>query len=173
MNPFWRGCVSSALVLAAATSFAQAADPQRQAEVARRGSAVMPFSLEATKHIFTKTARGGVQQVVAAKGVDAAQVRLVRRHLREIRQQFLHGDFSGPAHIHGPDMPGLAQLQAARPGAISVTYRPVGRGAELTYSTRDPKLVDALHRWFDAQLSDHGKDATAGDHHHHPGMSPH
>ena len=39
-------------------------------------------------------------------------------------------------------------------------------GAELTYRTADPKLVAALHKWFNAQLSDHGADAMAGHQHH-------
>jgi hypothetical protein len=69
------------------------ANSQRQAEVAERGKDVMPFSLPATTHVFTKTAEGGVQQVVAKKADDAAQVKLVREHLQAIRAQFLTGDF--------------------------------------------------------------------------------
>jgi hypothetical protein len=145
---------------------AQQASPQRQRDVARRGADVMPFNLEATTHVFTKTARGGIQRVVAKNPSDLGQVRLVREHLREIQLQFEHGDFSGPAHIHGQDMPGLAELQAAPRGAISLAYQQVQAGAQLTYSSRDRKLVAALHRWFDAQLSDHGKDAMAGHLHH-------
>ena len=141
---------------------AQTRDAKRQADVARRGGDVMPFSLPATLHVFTKAADGGIQKVVARKSTDAAQVQLVRRHLREIRQQFLQGDFSGPAHIHGHDMPGLAVLKAARPGQIAITYREVAGGAELSYATAEPGLVQALHAWFDAQLSDHGSDAMAG-----------
>jgi hypothetical protein len=152
---------------------AGAADPARQAEVATRGAEVMPFSLAATRHIFTKTDVGGVQRVVARKTGDAAQVRLVRQHLREIRSQFRQGDFSGPAHIHGADMPGLAQLKAAQPGEIAIGYKDVPGGAELAYRTRNPALVTALHSWFDAQLSDHGHDAMAGDEHHRGGMHHH
>lgn len=167
MNRSVLGCLSAALVLAQVPSLAQAADPQRQADVARRGPDVMPFSLEATQHIFIKTARGGIQQVVARNRADAVQIRLVRQHLKEIRQQFLSSDFSGPAHIHGHGMPGLAELEAAPRGAISVAYAQLEAGARLTYSTRDPKLVKSLHRWFDAQLSDHGADAMEGHMRHH------
>lgn len=141
-------------------------DAQRQAEVAGRGNDVMPFSLAATTHIFTKTAEGGIQQVVAKKSADAAQVQLVRQHLQEIREQFLKGDFSGPAHIHGQNMPGLADLKAAKPGQIAITYKDVEGGAQLAFKTSDPALIAALHKWFDAQLSDHGKDAMEGDAHH-------
>ena len=135
------------------------ADVQRQAEVSERGKDVMPFSLAATTHIFSKTAEGGVQKVVAQHAGDAAQVKLVREHLQQIRGQFLRGDFSGPSHIHGYDMPGLAELREAKPGQISITYKEVLAGAELSYESKNVPLVTALHRWFDAQLSDHGKDA--------------
>lgn len=145
---------------------ATATDAQRQAEVAKLGAEVMPFDLKATTHVFTKSPDGGAQLVVAKKAADALQVKLVREHLREIQAQFLKGDFSGPSHIHGADMPGLAELQAARPGQVSIEYKEVKSGAELTYRTADTKLVAAVHRWFDAQLSDHGADAMAGHMHH-------
>jgi hypothetical protein len=138
------------------------ADAQREAEVSHRGEEVMPFSLAATTHIFTKNAEGGMQQVVAKKSTDADQVKLVREHLLEIRKQFLNGDFSDPARIHGDDMPGLADLKTAKPGQISIVYQDVEGGAELIYKTSDASLVTALHKWFDAQLSDHGKDAMEG-----------
>ncbi|OZI66980.1 aspartate carbamoyltransferase [Bordetella genomosp. 11] len=135
------------------------ADTQRQAEVSRRGKDVMPFSLSATTHIFTRNAEGGVQRVVAKDASDTTQVTLIRQHLQEIRQQFLKGDFSDPSHIHGQDMPGLAELTKARPGQLDIAYQEVEGGAQLIYTTTEPTLVVALHKWFDAQLSDHGKDA--------------
>lgn len=152
-----------------AAHMAVMADAQRQAEVSQRGRDVMPFSLAATTHIFTKNAEGGVQQVVAKKSTDTDQVKLIRQHLQEIRGQFLKGDFSGPTHIHGQDMPGLADLKAAKPGQIVIGYKDIEGGAELTYKTQDMALVAALHKWFSAQLSDHGKDAMEG-HMHHAGM---
>lgn len=135
------------------------ADAQRQTEVSRRGKDVMPFSLSATTHIFTKNAEGGVQRVVAKDPSDTTQVKLIRQHLQEIRQKFLKGDFSDPSHIHGQDMPGLAELTKARPGQLDIAYQEVQGGAQLIYKTTEPTLVVALHKWFDAQLSDHGKDA--------------
>jgi hypothetical protein len=145
---------------------AHAADTQRQAEVARLGADVMPFSLKATTHIFTKTSAGGAQRVVARNAADTKQVGLVRAHLHEIQTQFLNGDFSGPSHIRGSEMPGLAQLKTAKPGQVAIDYKDVTGGAELTYRTIDAALVTALHEWFDAQLSDHGADAMAGHPHH-------
>jgi hypothetical protein len=138
------------------------ADAQRQAEVSGRGKEVMPFSLAATTHIFTKTPEGGVQQVVAKKTTDATQAKLIRQHLKEIREQFLNGDFAGPSHIHGQDMPGLADLKVAKPGQITIAYKNIEGGAQLIYNTSQANLVAALHKWFGAQVSDHGKDATEG-----------
>lgn len=164
MTKHFLGAAVAALILLPLSS--HAADPARQAEVARRGADVMPFNLKATTHIFTKTADGGVQRVVAKNAADKREVDLIRAHLHEIQGQFLKGDFSGPSHIHGDQMPGLSQLQAATPGKIAIDFREVDGGAELTYRTVDPKLVSPLHAWFDAQLSDHGPDAMAGHHQH-------
>ena len=139
------------------------ASEDRQAEVAKRGEDVMPFNLHDTRHHFVKNEEGGLQQVLARASDDVNQVQLVRAHLKEIREQFLQGDFSGPAHIHGNDMPGLRELEESEPGQIKITYTDVDSGAELNYVTSNTELVTALHVWFDAQVSDHGKDAS--EHH--------
>lgn len=143
------------------------ADAQRQAAVAARGADVMPFDLAATVHVFSSTPEGGVQQVVARNVNDSRQVALVREHLLDIRTRFLKGDYSGPAHIHGEDMPGLAALRTAEPGKLAIGYREVPGGAELEYTTHDQRLADAIHAWFGAQLGDHGKDAVEGHTHDH------
>ncbi len=149
------------------------ADASRQSEVAKRGGDVMPFDLAWTTHVFTKTAEGGVQEVVVKKSADGQQVRLIRQHLHQIRAQFLAGDFAGPTQIHGQAMPGLAELKAAKPGQITISYKDVKGGAALTYATPHAALVAALHEWFDAQLSDHGHDAMEGDVHPHGGTMRH
>jgi hypothetical protein len=157
------------LAAAALPGWSQTVDAARIGEVAKRGADVMPFDVKATLHIFTETGDGGVQRVVARNRGDVAQTQLVRQHLQELRGQFLRGDFSGPEHIHGAGMPGLAALRAAAPGSVAISYRDIPDGAELTYRTQDQALVAALHQWFTAQVSDHGPDAVVGHHdgHHH------
>ena len=142
-----------------------AADKARQDVVAERGADVMPFALNATTHIFTKTKTGGIQQVVTKSAKDAGQIGLIREHLKEIAAQFSKGDFSAPSHIHGDDMPGLAELTKADPSAIKVQYREIKSGASISYTTNNRELIKALHKWFDAQLSDHGHDAMQGHDH--------
>ena len=120
----------------------------------------MPFDLERTTHRFLKTDTAGVQVVVSDDG-DREQIALIRAHLRKEALLFRRGVFTDPITIHGPDMPGVAEL---RLGAqrIAVTYANVAAGGEIRYRTKDPELVAAIHRWFDAQTSDHG--AHAEDH---------
>lgn len=52
-------------------------------------------------------------------------------------------------------MPGLAELEKARSGQIKIEYKEVPRGGQISYSTASSELIDAIHRWFDAQLADH------------------
>jgi hypothetical protein len=144
------------------------ADEKRLDEVAKRGTHVMPFDLEKTTHVFSKTDQGGLQQVVVKDKSDTKQVKLIRAHLSEISEDFKRGDFSKPERIHGKGMPGLGELKSAKPGQISIEYSVLPDGAQIAYSTHSPQLIDAIHHWFDAQLSDHARHAVPG--HFHPHM---
>ena len=123
------------------------------------GSQVMPFDLSKTQHIFQMTESGGVQQVIARDSNDAEQVALIRQHLQHEAMRFSAGDFSDPTALHGADMPGIKEL-AAGSAQVRVEYSDLPNGAQLSFSTRDLHLITAIHRWFGAQLSDHGADAT-------------
>ena len=130
----------------------------RQHDVATRGTEVMPFDLERTVHVFTDTDDGGVQQVLARESTDKGQIALIRSHLQEEADRFAHGDFSDPAAIHGAEMPGLHEL-ATGVDRIEIQYAELPAGAEIRYSTADTSLVRAIHHWFAAQRSDHGRHA--------------
>jgi hypothetical protein len=136
-------------------------DRGRQAEVAKRGAEVMPFDLERTTHVFTPSASGGVQKVVADDPGDNEQIRLIREHVRGEAGRFARGDFDDPASIHGDDMPGLRTLRAEYEH-MRARYTELPDGAKTTYTSSDPTVVDALHDWFDAQLGDHGSHAEHG-----------
>ena len=84
---------------------------------------------------------------------------MIQGHLQEEAERFRRGDFGDPAAIHGDAMPGLAELRTGA-GQISVRYGPLPDGAQLRYTTEEPALVAALHQWFAAQTSDHGRHAT-------------
>ena len=73
--------------------------------------------------------------------------------------RFASGDYSDPTSLHGAEMPGLQELTAGA-ARIKVDYEALPNGAQITFSTDDIHLVTAVHRWFGAQLSDHGSDAT-------------
>jgi hypothetical protein len=153
------------LLIAGSVAANERAAESRLDEVQRRGLQVMPFSLEQTVHIFTKTDQGGIQQVVAKENAGAEQVGLIRKHLAEISRQFAQGDFSAPAKIHGEDMSGLAALREAKSGQIKIEYEDLEKGGQVVYSADDPDLLKAIHQWFDAQLKDHARHAIPGHTH--------
>ena len=153
------------LTLTHAVLAQEPASPERLNEVTQRGMHVMPFDLKQTQHIFNKTETGGVQQVIVKDPGNSKQIDLIRQHLTKISGEFSHGDFSDPEKIHGKDMPGLAALRTAKPGQLHVQYKELPDGAEITYSTENKALINAIHQWFDAQLADHGPDAMPGMNH--------
>jgi hypothetical protein len=155
-----------ALFIATPIHAEEKADEKRLDEVAERGAHVMPFDLEKTTHIFSKTDTGGIQQVIVKDKFDTEQIGLIRSHLSGITEEFKHGNFSNPEKIHGASMPGLAELKTAKAGQIKIEYKELPDGAEITYSTHIQKLKLAIHQWFDAQLSDHARHAVPGGHHH-------
>ena len=106
------------------------------------------------------TESGGVERVVTRNPDAADQVTLIQQHLQHEAEQFKRGNFSDPAALHGASMPGLAELQAGA-GKIKVSYAPLPSGAQITFETADVHLLTAIHRWFGAQLSEHGSDAKA------------
>ncbi len=63
-------------------------------------------------------------------------------------------------------MPGLDELRKAKPGQIDVVYKELPNGAEINYSTDSPVFINAIHQWFDAQLSDHARHAISGHSNH-------
>lgn len=131
-----------------------------QEHIHEMGPTVMPFDLGRTTHIFRMTDSGGVQSVVVKDLQDKEQIALIRQHLRHEAQAFQNGDYADPATLHGKGMPGLSELEKYH-AAIAVSYSDLPRGAALTFKTRKQHLVTAIHRWFGAQLSEHGADARA------------
>jgi len=132
----------------------------RQEMIHDAGSHVMPFELEQTTHIFSMTEDGGVQQVIANDPNDSTQVELIRQHIQHEAMLFGAGNFSDPMTLHGSDMPGIKELTAGAAN-LKVEYAELPDGAQITFTTQDISLITAIHRWFGAQLSDHGSDAIA------------
>jgi hypothetical protein len=132
----------------------------QQEHVHGMSHSVMPFDMAKTLHVFRMTESGGIQRVIVKDRSDAGQVTLIRAHLREEAERFQHGDFSDPAKLHGVTMPGLKELQVGAQ-RVKISYYDVPDGAEITFETTDPHLLTAIHRWFGAQLSEHGADAKA------------
>jgi len=135
-------------------------------EVAEKGRLVMPFNLEQTLHVFSKSEQGGVQQVIVKDESDKAQIALIQDHLDKIYNDFKNRDFSDPEKIHGADMPGLKALKNAAYDEITLQFRILANGAEIVYTAKSPVLIDAIHQWFDAQLSDHARHSTMHQLHH-------
>ena len=145
------------VLVACRSQAATPVSPERLEDVAARGAEVMPFDLERTTHIFQKTDSGGLQQVIS-DDQDTQQIALIREHLAEEAERFSRGDFHDPEMIHGENMAGLHQLVTGYE-RLTVSYSEIENGAQILYNTEDQALIEALHAWFDAQLSDHGPHA--------------
>lgn len=121
---------------------------------------VMPFDMAKTLHIFRMTEFGGIEQVVIRDPEYRDQIALIRQHLKHEAVKFQHGDYADPIRLHGANMPGVHELEQ-NPSQINVSYEELPNGAQLVFKTQGVALLTAVHRWFGAQLSEHGADARA------------
>ena len=152
--------VAFAAVLMACAAVPISAQLTQQEHVYQMSHGVMPFDMSKTVHIFRMTEQGGVQRVVIREPGASDQVALIQQHLKHEAEQFQKGNYSDPARLHGADMPGLKELQEGA-SHVKVSYAPLPNGAEITFETVDLHLLTAVHRWFGAQLSEHGAGAKA------------
>jgi hypothetical protein len=151
--------LSTVAVLAWTLAIVTTTGCTRQAQVAARGAQVMPFDLEQTIHVFQRLDDGGRQTVTVKDPANTQQITLIQSHLQHEADKFRRGDFSDPAYIHGDEMPGLAELKTGF-AQIDIRYTALPNGAEIRYTTTNPDLVMALHQWFRAQVSEHGRHAV-------------
>jgi hypothetical protein len=149
---------SIAFILVLAGSAAPAQTPQEH--VHHMSHEVMPFDMSKTLHVFKMTEEGGIERVIAKDAGDAEQIGLIQHHLMHEASRFQQGDYSDPRKLHGAAMPGLQELEAGA-NRVRITYSSRPDGAEIDFFTSDPHLLTAIHRWFGAQLSEHGADAKA------------
>jgi hypothetical protein len=150
------------LLFSAATllGYSAPALPQTvQEHVHGHGREVMSFDLAKTVHIFKMTKDGGTQKVIVRdKSSGSDQIQKIQSHLSMEATEFQKGNFADPIHLHGSTMPGLSEM---RSGAqhMTITYKALPNGAEIQFRANDIESITAIHRWFGAQLSEHGADA--------------
>lgn len=150
------------LFFSTAVSALENVPPKQTDDVHQRMQQVVPYALDQALQTFTKTVHGGVQHLVAKSPDNAHQIKLIQAYLLKIANEFRNGDFSATEQIHGPHMQGLAILKTAKPDDIKIEYKALENGGQIHYSTENVPFVQALHAWFDAQISEHGNDAIPG-----------
>jgi len=154
----------TAIVVCLNSSSVDASSPvdagSRQEHVHHMAHGVMPFDISRTIHIFKMTEFGGIQKVIAKDLADTEQIALIQQHLQHEAHMFQQGNFLDPAKLHGEDMPGLKAL-AAGASRMKISFAALATGAEIRFETTNLNLLTAIHRWFGAQLSEHGADARA------------
>lgn len=132
----------------------------RQNMIHSKSPMVMPFDMSKVTHYFIKTDDGGVLEIKAKDLKDKTQIPLIRKHLKEEKILFSNADFRDPKTLHGKNMPGLKILSESGK-KYKVEYEELPGGAGLTFKSKNPTVINAIHKWFDAQLKDHGKDAKS------------
>jgi hypothetical protein len=146
--------VLAAVACRPSASRAPAADSARFAAVQERGRAVMGVDQYTSAHVFEDLPDGGRIVLDRADAADTAGVATIRRHMREVADDFRRGDFTKPFRVHAQRVPGT-DVMAARRGAITYAVADRPRGAEVDIHTTDSAAVAAVHAFLAFQRSDH------------------
>jgi hypothetical protein len=136
---------------AAATA---ADDSARFAAVQTRGRSVMGVDQYTSAHVFEDLPDGGRIVLDRADAADTAGIATIRRHMREVADDFRRGDFAKPFRVHAQQVPGTDAM-ARRRDAITYTVVDRPRGAEVDIHTTDSAAVAAVHAFLAFQRSDH------------------
>jgi hypothetical protein len=126
----------------------------KEQKLDQRGDAHMGFDHTHTTHHFLITATGGTIQVEANDVADSASRDQIRHHLAEIAGKFTAGDFAMPQAIHNRVLPGVPEIIEHK-DAISWRYEEMERGGRVVITTADPKALDAVREFLQAQIEDH------------------
>lgn len=107
-----------------------------------------PFDGGRMARTLQPTATGGIEQVVARDPAQVTQLEQVRAHLLESAALFQQGRYEDPARLHGMVMPGSKELESGY-ARVQVDLAELPSGGQLTFTTSDQGLVQALHSWFE------------------------
>jgi acylphosphatase len=154
--------IACLLVLFFATAQAQESDAGKHAASSTEAHQSLPYAVDRALEGFVKTANGGIMQIVAKSADDTQQIKQMQQYLRQTADEYKKGDFSSTERFHGTDMPGLAQMKAAKADAIRYEYKALNNGGQIVFSSEDPQLLNALHAWIDAQIKEHGSAGLSG-----------
>jgi hypothetical protein len=129
-------------------------DKAHHEQVNERGDHTMGFSHAKTVHHFRLKDDGGIIEVTAIRGDDAASRDQIHRHLKHIAEMFSRGDFSAPMFIHGQTPPGVETMKRLK-AEIKYQYREIDRGAMVRITTTKAEAVKAVHEFLRFQIQDH------------------
>ena len=123
------------------------------ADMQARGRRVMGVDQYTSRHVFEPLPDGG-RIVLERQVADSVGVAQIRRHLREIAEEFSRGDFSAPSSVHADDVPGTRVMKAKR---VVIRYRmdSLPQGGAVRITTRDPEALAAVHEFLAYQRREH------------------
>jgi len=154
--------IACLLVLFFAKAQAQESDAGKHTANSTEAHQSLPYAVDRALEGFAKTANGGIMQIIAKSANDSQQIKLMQQYLRQTAEEYQKGDFSSTERFHGTDMPGLAQMKAAKAGGVKYEYKALNNGGQIIFSSEDPQLLNALHAWIDAQVKEHGSTGLSG-----------
>jgi hypothetical protein len=131
-----------------------AASHSKRDQVDHRHDQATGIAHEKVVHHFRLAKDGGSIHLEVNDAGDVEARDRIREHLQVVARSFAAGDFALPMSIHDQVPPG-ADVMKKRKSTIRYSYEPTEMGGVVRISTRDPRALEAVHRFLRFQIRDH------------------
>ena len=109
---------------------------------------------DASTHSFRLFENGGAIELGANAADDEKTVAAIRKHLREITDEFNAADFKTPAFVHGYPPAGVETMARLR-NDIKYEYQSLPAGGRIRITTRSADALAAIHDFLRFQVVEH------------------
>ena len=114
----------------------------------------MGFDQSKIAHEFSTTKDGGQIKITALDEKDNNTINQIKSHTREIKNDFIEGNFTKPFYIHAQSVPGTDAMTQSK-DQIQYKIQDLKNGSILLLLTNNPNLSSSIHQFMTYQSTEH------------------
>lgn len=135
-------------------SLSQPMNSHNMAQMMQRGNLAMGFDQSKIAHEFSTTKDGGQIKITALDEKDNNTINQIKSHTREIKNDFIEGNFTKPFYIHAQSVPGTDAMTQNK-DQIQYKIQDLKNGSILLLLTNNSNLSSSIHKFMTYQSTEH------------------
>jgi len=135
-------------------SLSQPMNSHNMTQMMQRGNLAMGFDQSKIAHEFSTTKDGGQVKITALDEKDNNTINQIKSHTREIKNDFIEGNFTKPFYIHAQSVPGTDAMTQNK-DQIQYKIQDLKNGSILLLLTNNSNLSSSIHQFMTYQSTEH------------------